>query len=58
MHPALISVLITEHERELARRTRHARPRHETRSVRSASRPPRRAQRLTRALARGVAFFS
>jgi hypothetical protein len=58
MHPALISVLISEHERELAQRTRHVRQRPEARSVRSPSRRPRRARRLTRVLARGVAYFS
>jgi hypothetical protein len=58
MHPALISVLIAEHERELARRTRHAWQRPQARSVRSSSRGFRPAQRLARGLARGVAFFS
>ena len=58
MHPALITVLIAEQERDLVRRTRHAWQRPENRSVRSPSRRPRRAQRLTGALARGVAFFS
>jgi hypothetical protein len=58
MHPALITVLITEHERELVRRTRDAWQQPATRPVRPASRRPRRAHRLTTALARGLAFFS
>jgi hypothetical protein len=58
MHPALISVLIAEHERDLARRTRRARQLHETRSIRSPSRQPGRAQRLTRAFARAAALLS
>ena len=58
MHPALITVLIAERDRELTRRTRNAWRRPDTRSARSTSRRPRRAQRLTGALARGLAFFS
>jgi hypothetical protein len=58
MHPALITVLIAERERELTRRTRNAWQRPDTRPARSPSRRPHRAQRLTGALARRLAFFS
>lgn len=58
MHPALITALIAEQERELDRRSRHAWQRPETGSTRFASRRPRRAHRLTGALARGLGFFS
>jgi hypothetical protein len=58
MHPALMTVLIAEHERELARRTRHAWRQPDTGAARPAPRRPRRAQRLTGALARGLGFVS
>ena len=58
MHPALMIVLMAEHERELARRTRNAWRRPESRAVSAAPRRPRGAQRLTSAVARGVARFS
>jgi hypothetical protein len=58
MHPALMIVLMAEHERELARRTRNAWRRPEPRTVPAAPRRPRRAKRLTSAVARGVARFS
>ena len=58
MHPALITVLMAERERDLVRRTRRAWQRPETGPVRPPSRRPRRAQQLTGALARGLGFFS
>ncbi|HXE99816.1 MAG TPA: hypothetical protein VN458_05690 [Solirubrobacterales bacterium] len=58
MHPALMIALMAERERELARRTRNAWRRPEPGAVPAAPRRPRRAERLTSAVARGVARFS
>jgi hypothetical protein len=58
MHPALIVALVAERERELARRTRHAWRQPDIGAARPARRRPRRAQRLTGALARGLGFLS
>jgi hypothetical protein len=58
MHPALMIVLMAERERELARRTRNAWRHPEPQAVPAASHRPHRAQRLTSAVARGVARFS
>jgi hypothetical protein len=56
VHPALIIAVMEEHEREMARRTRHAWRHPETRSARTAPHRPRRV-RLSAALARVSAFF-
>ena len=54
MHPALMIAVMEEHQRELARRTRHARRQPPARAHRRREAPSRR---LYGALARGLAFF-